>query len=1611
MTTDNLAENKAHIIGKVLKSLHERLSAEKASLAESFTQQYYTQVAAEDLLDNDPEDLYGAALGLLNFISHRDADTPSVRVYNPNFEEHGWQSTHTVVEICTDDTPFLVDSVAMAVNRHGLTIHRIIHPVMGIRRDKRGVIISFDTKDDVTGISESIMHFEVDRVSDPTVLEALHSDLLRVLGDIRAAVRDWQPMRDRMREIIASLKTAQLPIEAEEARETCAFLEWVVDDHFTFLGFRDYDLITSDDEIMLRNVADSGLGILRNDGISRISPSFAELAPELRRLACAPPILIISKAKDRSTVHRPVHLDYIGIKRFNDSGQVTGEWRFLGLYTAEAYSTSPRNIPLLSNKINRILKRAGLPSSGHAGKALHNILDTFPRDGLFQIPEDELFATAMGILHLQERQRLRLFVYRDIFHRFVSCLVYVPRERYNTQLRLRMEKILMQALNGQSSSFATQFSESVLARVQFHIRTKPGEMPEYSIVDLEARLRDAMLSWDDHLHQALLDQEGEERGNELFQRYSAAFPAAYKEDCSPRTAARDCLRLDRLGADNPIEMQLYRTLEDPEGLLRLKLFVREFLPLSDDLPMLEAMGLRVMMEHPYEVALNQNQHRWIHDFSMEEDAVQVDVNQVKNIFQDAFARIWSGQMESDGFNRLVLGARIGWRDVVVLRAYCKYLLQAGSTYSKTYIERTLANHPFITRLLVDLFHARFDPRLQIQSGHKATTLIVSIEEALEKVSSLDEDRILRRFLRTIQATLRTNFFQTDAAGNPKEYLSLKFDSHQVPGLPLPHPMFEIFVYSPCVEAVHLRGGKVARGGLRWSDRPEDFRTEVLGLVKAQMVKNSVIVPVGSKGGFVVKRPPKTGGRDALQAEVESCYKTFISGLLDITDNLVSGQVVSPPRVVRHDEDDPYLVVAADKGTATFSDIANGISQDYGFWLGDAFASGGSIGYDHKKMGITARGAWESVKRHFRELGMDIQSRDDFTVVGIGDMGGDVFGNGMLLSRHIKLLAAFNHMHIFLDPNPDPETSYRERERLFALPRSTWEDYEASLISAGGGVYPRSAKAITISPEVQEALAIQAQQLSPTELITQLLKAPVDLIWNGGIGTYVKAKSESHADVGDKANDAVRINGSELRCRVIGEGGNLGFTQLGRIEYALTGGHVLADAIDNSGGVNCSDHEVNIKILLGQVVASGDMTEKQRNQLFTEMTDEVAELVLKQNYLQPQAISITYSRAPEMLGEHIRVIRALERSGKLNRELEFLPNDEQLAEREATGKGLTPPELAVLLAYGKIVLYEELLHSDVPEDPYLHNDLLIYFPEPLREPFATTMESHPLRREIIATYITNSLLNRMGSVFNFKLQEETGESGAVIARAYSAAREMFAARQLWADIEALDNRVAASVQIDLHLQSRRLLEQATLWLLRNRRPPLVIDTLVNQFSAGISVLRAELPKLLHNAENEEFQRSCQQLTDAGVPDDLARSVVALELLYSALDIIEVATQSQLPVEHVARVYFSLASQLELTWLHESITNLPAANQWQHRARASLLGGLYAHGRTLTADVLNTTPADLEADGRLEAWLRHNRGAVERCKGMFNDLRAAGQPDLAMLSVALQATGNLAQGGAG
>ncbi|HSK99062.1 MAG TPA: NAD-glutamate dehydrogenase [Rubrobacteraceae bacterium] len=1597
---------KDELLDKVVARIREQIPEDQAPQVEEFVRQYYVWIPQEDLADRSPIDVYGAAVAHWNFANVRAPGAAKVRVYNPNFEEHGWQSTHTVVEIVTDDMPFLVDSTRMGVNREGYAIHLMLHPIVKVRRDDEGRLVEVLPPDAEDAVSESVIHVELDRQTEPGVLDGLHDCLTSVLKQVRAAVEDWPDMRGKALDLVSELEDSTASIDEEDLEEARSFLGWIADDNFTFLGYREYDLITENGEDALRNVQGTGRGILRETSPNPLSQSFAKLSPEVRRLAHATHLLNLTKANSRSTIHRPSYMDYVGVKRFDAAGKVTGERRFLGLYTFSAYSMSTLEIPIVRRKVRYVLERAGFPEGSHNERDLIEILETYPRDELFQIDREDLFEISMGILHLQERQRVRLFVRRDTYGRFFSCLVFVPRDRYNTNIRQRMQDILHRAFNGTNVEFNVRLSESVLARLHFIIYTRPGEVPDYDLREIEERLVDATRSWTDDLYDALVEHFGEERGVELFHKYRDAFPAGYRAGFLARTAVADIGRIEELEGEDDLGMALYHPLEEPEDFLGFKLYRSgEQISLSDILPLLEDMGVEVVDERPHKLEPAGSPTVWIYDFGLVHGAqYELQTGEVKEIFQNAFARAWRGTIENDGFNRLVLAARLTWRQVTVLRAYCKYLRQAGTTFSQNYMEDTLYANQHITRLLVELFETRFDPSRQGRAEEASERLVEEVREALDSVVSLDEDRILRNFLDATLATVRTNYYQKADDGEPKPYLSFKFDPTDLAVLPLPRPRFEIFVYSPRMEGVHLRGGKVARGGIRWSDRREDFRTEVLGLMKAQTVKNAVIVPVGAKGGFVVKRPPADGGREALMEEVVACYKTLIRGMLDVTDNLEGDDLVPPPEIVRYDEDDPYLVVAADKGTATFSDIANGLSGDYDFWLGDAFASGGSAGYDHKAMGITARGAWESVKRHFRELGMDTQS-EDFTVVGIGDMSGDVFGNGMLLSRHIKLVGAFNHLHIFLDPDPDPETSFEERERLFGLPRSSWSDYDEDRISEGGGVFPRSAKSIPLSSQVKQLLGVEDEALAPNEVIRALLKADVDLLFNGGIGTYVKASHESNADVGDRTNDAVRIDGSELGCRVVGEGGNLGLTQPGRIEYALNGGRIYMDAIDNSAGVDTSDHEVNIKILLDAVVESGDMTEKQRNELLGEMTEEVARLVLYDTYAQTLAIDNALTLAHPMIDVHARYIAALEHSGSLNRELEFLPNEETLSERRSEGMGLAAPELAILLSYSKITLYRDLLDSDLPEDRYLSDELVRYFPTPLRERFRDRMDEHRLRREITATSVVNDLVNRGGPSFAFRLGEETGAAAAEIARAYTAACEVFDMRALWTEIEALDNRVEAQTQTRMLLDWRRLVERATRWFLRNRRPPLDIEGTVEHFSEGVSELTRRIPELLLEADRETVEKAAEGLAEANVPRELAWRVAILNTMFSELDIVDVAAGMDEPLEETAGVYFTLGDRLRLHWLRGHIDRLPRDNRWRALARAALRDDLYRGQAELTAEILRDTPDDLPAHERTDAWIEANKGPVERTLQVLSDINASGTFGLATLSVALREVRNL------
>lgn len=1593
----------------------------------AYLQRYYLHTAPEDLADRDPVDIFGAALSHYRLAENRPQGTANVRVHTPTVEENGWTCSHSVVEVVTDDMPFLVDSVTNELSRQGRGIHVVIHPQVVVRRDVTGKLIEVlpsETNGKARGralphdaLVESWIHVEFDRETDRADLKQITSDLLRVLSDVREAVEDWEKMRDaalRIADELPSEPTADdlRDQEVDEARE---LLRWLADDHFTFLGFREYELTENDS---LAAVPGTGLGILRSDPhhsgdeTHPVSPSFSRLPADARKKAREHKLLVLTKANSRSTVHRPSYLDYVGVKKFNADGEVIGERRFLGLFSSAAYTESVRRVPVIRRKVAEVLEGAGFSPNSHDGRDLMQILETYPRDELFQTPVDQLRSIVTSVLYLQERRRLRLYLRQDEYGRYYSALVYLPRDRYTTGVRLRLIEILKEELGGTSVDFTAWNTESILSRLHFVVRVPVGtELPGLTDADterIEARLVEAARSWADGFAEALNAECGEERAAELLRRYGNAFPEGYKADHSPRAAVADLAHIDQLTrSGKEFSLSLYEPVGAGPGERRFKIYrTGEQVSLSAVLPVLQRLGCEVVDERPYELRSSDRTTAWIYDFGLRMPKASGNgdhlADDARERFQDAFAAVWTGEAENDGFNSLVLGAGLNWRQAMVLRAYAKYLRQAGSTFSQDYMEDTLRTNVHTTRLLVSLFEARMSPNRQRAGTELTDGLLEELDGALDQVASLDEDRILRSFLTVIKATLRTNFFQEAAGGKQHSYVSMKFDPQAIPDLPAPRPAYEIWVYSPRVEGVHLRFGKVARGGLRWSDRREDFRTEILGLVKAQMVKNTVIVPVGAKGGFVAKQlPDPSVDRDAWLAEGIACYKIFISALLDITDNLVAGEVVPPADVVCHDEDDTYLVVAADKGTASFSDIANEVALSYNFWLGDAFASGGSAGYDHKGMGITARGAWESVKRHFRELGHDTQTQD-FTVVGVGDMSGDVFGNGMLLSEHIRLVAAFDHRHIFIDPNPDAAPSYAERRRLFELPRSSWADYNKELLSQGGGIHSRSAKSIPVNAQMRAALGIKAgiAKMTPAELMKAILKAPVDLLWNGGIGTYVKASTESNADVGDKANDAIRVNGEDLRVKVVGEGGNLGLTQLGRIEFDRHGGKINTDAIDNSAGVDTSDHEVNIKILLNGLVSDGDLTVKQRNKLLAGMTDEVGRLVLRNNYAQNVALANAVAQSPSLLHAHQRFIRRLERDGALDRGLEFLPTDRQIRELLNAGKGLSQPELAVLLAYTKITVADELIRTPLPDDPYLRRLLHAYFPKPLREKFPEAIDGHALRREIVTTVLVNDTVNTGGSTFLHRLREETGASVEEIVRAHTAAREIFGLNAVWDAVEALDNKVAADVQTRIRLHSRRLIERGTRWLLGNRPQPLELAGTIDFFAERVEQVWGELPKMLRGNDMEWYERILQELTDAGVPEELALRVAGFSSAFPTLDIVAIADRTKKEPMAVAEVYYDLADRLQITQLMDRIIELPRADRWQSMARASIREDLYAAHAMLTADVLSVGNGASTPEERFKAWEQKNAAILGRARSTLEEIQSSDTFDLANLSVAMR-----------
>lgn len=1565
------------------------------------------QVSDEDLHFFEPQILADMAETHWNMARERKTGQAKIKVYCP--EVPGLEHRRTVVEVVCDDMAFLVDSVAAEINRHEYLINILIHP---------SAVPLFDAAKGYSGLRveakkgelrQSHIHVQINKVLSKAESKILEEGIARVLIDVASANKQWLMMLQKMKETSTELSVAATPYSAIEIQKSCAFLDYLADNNFTFLGYREYEFVENKAGLRSKTVKGSSLGLLHDDvEPAYVSETHEGLPRNLQELRRALPPVSISKTNRVSTVHRRVPMDAIAVKTYDEKGNVKGERLFLGLFTSVTYSRSVRDVPYLREKVEEVVQLSNLLEGSHDRRALRHTLEKYPRDELFQIENAELLKTCMNIIRLQERQRISLFLRRDPFGRYISCLVYVPRDRFGTSLRLDMQRILEEQMDGVCANFYTTLDDSVFARVMYIVNVSQASPPKVNAKQLEKLLRECGETWQEKMAYAIAEEyEDPKKVTDLTIRYRDAFPVSYTEKHRARQAVFDIEKVEQALESGRLVLDLYRPYEMERNKLCLKVYhPGSPITLSDVLPILENMGLRAIAELPYEILpLGADKSLWLHDFLLEttEFKEPVVVKDVKEQFEKAFTKIWYNEMESDGLNRLVLRVGANWREITILRAYVHYMQQVRTPYSRTYIQKALTDNAVISRLLIDLFKAYHDPSLgAAKSKALSEGCAAKIEAALEAVDSSDQDRILRHILSLVEATMRTNYYQRGAEEGRKSYLSMKMRSALVPDLPDPRPYMEIFVYSPRVEAIHLRGDKIARGGLRWSDRHEDFRTEVLGLMKAQMVKNAVIVPMGAKGGFVVKTP--TSSREEFFREGVECYKTFIRGLLDITDNLSGASVIPPKDVVRRDGDDPYLVVAADKGTATFSDIANSISQEYGFWMGDAFASGGSAGYDHKKMAITARGGWESVKAHFRLFHHDIQKKA-FEAIGIGDMAGDVFGNGMLLSPQMRLVAAFNHLHIFCDPDPNIAVSYKERKRLFDEVKG-WDHYDVKTLSKGGRIYNRSEKMLSLTPEIQKRFDLAKEKVTPVELIRAILKARTDLMWFGGIGTYVKSSKETHLDVGDKSNDSLRINAAELRARVIGEGANLAVTQLGRVELSERGVRLNTDFVDNSGGVDSSDHEVNIKILLTDVMSSKkhNMDLKARNALLKKMTEEVAEHVLRHNYQQAQAVSLAELQARENLQLHEDFIEDLERERGLNRRNEGLPDKETIESRLRAGKGLTRPELAILISYAKIALTSDLLASNIPDNPRMENWVVDYFPDILGEKFRPEIMRHRLKREIISTMMANSLVNRMGPTFTKSRMNKTGARVDQVIEAYIVTRDAFKLRPLWDEIESLDGKVPAEVQLKAMREVAHMAEHTITWFLTRLGRDLDLDKDTQKFGESIQTLRKSIDELL----TDDLRTSINARTDMGVrdglPQNLSRQIALMPVLSSACDIIRIGLEQKTDLMNTTRTYFEVGEAFHLDWLRQQAKFLPHDSSWQGEASSGLIESFYGCQAGLTVRVLRDLNGKAGKAARkgsmLEAWLKDHDHLLKQFEPLFAELRRAGTVDLTMLTVAEQ-----------
>ncbi|HMK80842.1 MAG TPA: NAD-glutamate dehydrogenase [Xanthobacteraceae bacterium] len=1581
----------------------------RGGIPESFAALLYAGAVPEDLVRYEARELADLAEAAWLFAQERKPGAPKIR-FEARTGPLGAERVKSVsiIEILNTDMPFLLDSVMGELTAQGLEVRLVLHPIFTVERDHTGALTGFRGEGPAIGVArrESFIHIHVERIEDEARQAEIVKAIGEVLADVRQCVVDWRPMLARVGELIAEIKNNPPPLPVDEIAEATQFLEWLVANNFTFLGVREYALTGDASGYIV--LPESGLGILRSPDVHvlRRGDELVSITPEIMEFLREPKQLIITKANVRSRVHRRVHMDYIGIKLFNRAGQLSGEFRIVGLFTSTAYTRSTRSIPYLRRKVDALIRRSGFDPDSHSGKSFAAVLEHYPRDELFQIDEDTLYGFVLAIMHLDERPRVRVLPRQDRFDRFVSVLVFVPRDRFDSSIRLAIGNYLSGAYHGRVAAFFPFFPEGPLVRVHFIIARLGGASQNPDRATLERAIEQLVRTWTDGLAEALILVHDPVAAQQLIRRYREAFPGAYREAYVAPVAVADIRLIESLSPIRPLGVDFYSRREGDLAGAGLKVWSREKpIPLSERVPVLENMGFKVVDERTYRVEPGDGGavDVWLHDMLLQRaDGAALDVEVLKARLEACFMAVMRGRAENDGYNALVLTGGVQWRDVALVRTLSRFLRQVRVAYSQDYMWTTLRRHSDVAAQIVQLFHLRFDPRLEASMESRAEqqkALLGEIESALAKVDSLDEDRILRHFVNAVTSAVRTNFYQLGDGGQPKGTIAVKFESRKIDGLPLPKPLYEIFVYSPRVEGDHLRFGKVARGGIRWSDRPQDFRTEVLGLVKAQQVKNAVIVPVGAKGGFVPKQLP-AGPRDAVQAEGTTAYKVFISSLLDITDNLGPAGVIHPDNVVRHDDDDPYLVVAADKGTATFSDTANGIAVDHHFWLGDAFASGGSAGYDHKKMGITARGAWESVRRHFREIDVDI-SKTPFTVAGVGDMSGDVFGNGMLRENTIKLVAAFDHRDIFIDPDPDPERSFAERQRLFDLSRSSWQDYNKAYLSGGGGIYSRALKEIALSPEARKLLGLSGDKFTPQEVMTAILKLNTDLLWFGGIGTYVRASLESDDQVGDRVNDPIRVSGAALRCKVIGEGANLGMTQRGRVEAAQRGIRLNTDAIDNSAGVNTSDVEVNIKIAVAPLLHDGRLSLEARDKLLAEMTNEVARLVLRNNYQQTLALSLAQRRGIEDLGFHQRLMQTLEQRGELDRTVEFLPDDMELGERRKRGHALTRPELAVLLAYAKLSLYGELIESSVPDDPYLGRELSRYFPKELSERYPDALHQHRLRREIISTQLTNSLINRGGPAFTVRIADQTGAAPATIAAAFFVARNSYDMISLNAAIDALDNKIAGRLQLDLYSAVEELLLDRIVWFVRNVDVSKGLAEVVEHYHEGIETIAARLDLLLPEDARQARTERATSLINAGVPEELARRIASLPALASAPDIVSIADRTGKQVGDVAATYYAAGAFFQLDRIASAARGIQVTDYFDRLALDRALDSIGSAERRLTAEMVGNGATGPQA---VEAWVGGRAGEVERIRAAVHGIASSGLT-LSKLSVAASLLGDL------